>query len=65
VPEFAEPARLALLALVPIAILIRLRSGVAESRFKRVAGSVLRCLALAAIAIALAGPLIGASSTNR
>ena len=63
-PEFAQPAWLWLLLTAPLLVLLRLRGGVAESRFKRIAGSLLRCLALAALVIALAGPLAGSYSRH-
>jgi Mg-chelatase subunit ChlD len=63
-PEFAQPAALWLLALVPLALLARWRGGVPESAARRVAGSVLRAAALAALAVALAGPLASGFSRH-
>jgi len=61
-PEFAHPAALWLLALVPLAVLARWRGGVPESRARRVAGSALRAAAVAVLVVALAGPLAGGES---
>jgi Mg-chelatase subunit ChlD len=57
VPDFAQPAWLLLLLLVPVLMLLRLRAGVVEGRVKRLLGILLRCLALVALIVALAGPL--------
>jgi Mg-chelatase subunit ChlD len=57
VPEFAQPGWLALLVLAPVLVALQLRARPLEGRFKRVAGSLLRCIALGALVVALAGPL--------
>jgi len=59
VPEFARPEWLILLAALPVFVFLRLRAGLGEGRFKRVAGTVLRSAAFGALALALAGPLKG------
>ncbi len=56
-PELAHPGWLAMLALLPAAVWLRRASGTAEGRGRRVAGTALRCAAVASLAIALAGPL--------
>ena len=56
-PDFAQPAWLLLLLAVPVLMLLRLRAAVVEGRVKRLLGSLLRCLALVALIVALAGPL--------
>ncbi|MDH3452330.1 MAG: VWA domain-containing protein, partial [Gammaproteobacteria bacterium] len=58
-PEFVQPVWLSLLLVLPVLFWLRLRSRLHESRFKRTAGTLLRCLTLAALVIALAGPLKG------
>ena len=63
-PEFAQAAWLWLLLATPLILLLRLHGGVAESRFKRLTGSLLRCLSLGALVIALAGPLAGSYSRH-
>jgi Mg-chelatase subunit ChlD len=59
---FAEPVWLVLLALLPAAAWLRIRSAVAESRFRRVTGCALRMVALAALVVVLSGPLAGTYS---
>lgn len=63
-PEFAQPELLWLLALAPLAVLARWRGGVPESRLRRIAGSALRGAAVAALVVALAGPLASGFSRH-
>lgn len=63
-PEFAQPSWLALLAIVPVFVWLRLRARVLEGRFKRTAGSVVRGLLLLVLIVALAGPLKGERSEH-
>jgi Mg-chelatase subunit ChlD len=62
-PEFAQPAWLALIAvlLLPVVLTIR-RAG--RARFRLVTAGVLRMLALAALVVALAGPLAGSGTRH-
>jgi Mg-chelatase subunit ChlD/uncharacterized membrane protein len=62
-PEFAHPAWLALIAVLalPVALSIR-RAGRAHSR--HAAAGALRILALAALVVALAGPLAGSNARH-
>lgn len=60
-PEFAQPAWLALLLALPLLVWGALRHREGALRFRRVAGAALRALALAALVVALAGPLRSAS----
>ncbi len=61
-PEFAEPGRLSLLLVLPAIVWLRLEADLPESRLKRAMGTSLRCLALVALIVALAGPLEGSDS---
>lgn len=63
-PELAQPAWLWLLALLPVVVAARLRGAVTEGPVRRSAGTVLRCLALACLALALAGPLASGYSRH-
>ena len=64
-PEFVHPMWLALLASLPLLALLRHWAvGSAEGRFKRGAGTALRCLAVAALVVALAGPLKDSPSNH-
>ena len=56
-PEFADSLWLLTLLLLPGLVWLRLRFGAPEDRFKRVAGTTLRLVTLAALVLALAGPL--------
>ena len=56
-PDFAQPAWLALALLVPALLLLPPRAASAGGRFKQRASGTLRCLALGALIAALAGPL--------
>ena len=56
-PDVAQPAWLWLLLSIPLLVVVRARAGAAEAAFKRTVGTLLRCLAVAALAVALAGPL--------
>ena len=60
-PDFAEPLWLALLALLPVLAWGALGRRGGAGRTRRVAGAALRGLAVAALVIALAGPLERAS----
>jgi Mg-chelatase subunit ChlD len=62
-PEFAQPAWLALIAvLAPLVVLSIRRAG--RARFRLVTAGILRMLALAALVVALAGPLAGSSARH-
>lgn len=63
-PEFVEPVWLWLLLALPAIAVLRYRSRIAETPLKRALGTGLRCLGLAALVVALAGPLEG-SYTGR
>ncbi|MGI9334102.1 MAG: VWA domain-containing protein [Gammaproteobacteria bacterium] len=56
-PELAQPAWLWLALLLPLIAYLRWRGGGSESRFKRFAGTGLRCLGVGTLIVALAGPL--------
>ncbi|MBS34724.1 MAG: hypothetical protein CMO26_02215 [Thiotrichales bacterium] len=58
-PDFQQPVWLLLLAAVPLLYWVGVRAPLPESRFKRIAGSTLRCLAASLLLVALAGPLKG------
>ena len=62
-PEFAQPAWLALIALAVLPVVMSIRRA-GQARFRRVTAGVLRMLALAALAVALAGPLAGSKTRH-
>jgi len=61
VPEFAQPAWLALIAVPVLLVVLSLRRA-GRAHFRQVTAGVLRVLALAALVIALTGPLAGSRS---
>ena len=61
--EFAQPAWLLLIA-VPVLLVILSLWRTGRARFRLVAAGVLRVLALAALVIALAGPLVGSTARH-
>jgi Mg-chelatase subunit ChlD len=60
-PEFAQPAWLAVIAVMAVLVVVTARRA-GRARARLVAAGVLRVLALAALAIALAGPLASSSA---
>ena len=56
-PDLAEPLWLALLVLLPAVVWLRRRSDTTAGRFKRIACDALRCVSIATLVVALAGPL--------
>jgi Mg-chelatase subunit ChlD len=62
-PEFAQPGWLALIAVALVLVVVTVRRA-GGARFRLVAAGVLRVLALAALAAALAGPLAGSSARH-
>jgi Ca-activated chloride channel family protein len=62
-PEFAQPAWLALIA-VPVLLFVLSIRRAEPGRFRGVAAGFLRMLALAALVVALAGPLAGSSARH-
>ena len=63
-PELAEPWWLLALLAIPLLIGLRLRAALREGRFKQIAGTLFRCLALGGVVVALAGPLEGSYSNH-
>lgn len=65
-PEFAQPLWFMLLLAAPLLLFLRFRrgAGVVETKFKRISGSLLRCMALALLVTVLAGPLAGSYSRH-
>lgn len=59
-PEFAQPAWLALIAVPLLLVVLSLRRA-GRARFRQVTAGALRALALAALVVALAGPLAGSN----
>jgi Mg-chelatase subunit ChlD len=62
-PEFAQPAWLALIAVLALLVVLTIRRA-GRARFRPVAAGVLRMLALAALVVALAGPLAGSGTRH-
>ncbi|HSC95510.1 MAG TPA: VWA domain-containing protein [Burkholderiales bacterium] len=62
-PEFAQPAWLVLIAALALLIVLAGRSA-GRARARRVTAGILRTLALAALAVALAGPLAGSGTRH-
>jgi len=62
--RFAEPAWLWLLALLPLLAALRLRRGPVQGRVRKLSGIALRAAAVAALVVALAGPLAGSYSRH-
>ena len=56
-PEFAQPGWLAALPLLPLLAWLQLRGGRERRRGRSMAAALLRVLVLAALLVALAGPL--------
>ena len=62
--EFASPATLWWLLLVPLLAWLRARGGAPESRARRILGTILRTLCVTLLVITLAGPLGGSFSRH-
>ena len=62
-PEFAQPAWLALIAALVLLVALSIRRA-GRARARRVTAGILRTLALAALAVALAGPLAGSRTRH-
>jgi Ca-activated chloride channel homolog len=62
-PEFAQPAWLALIAVPVLLVVLSIRRA-GRARFRHVAAGALRVLALAALVLALAGPLAGSNARH-
>ncbi|HEY7742335.1 MAG TPA: VWA domain-containing protein [Burkholderiales bacterium] len=62
-PEFAQPAWLALIAVLALLVALSIRRA-GRARFRPVTAGVLRMLALAALVVALAGPFAGSGTRH-
>lgn len=62
-PEFAQPAWLALIAVAVLLVVLSIRRA-GGARFRHVTAGALRVLALAALVVALAGPLAGSNARH-
>ena len=62
--EFANPALLWWLLLVPLVAVLRARGGNAENRSRKIIGTALRMISVTLLIVALAGPLGGSYSRH-
>ena len=62
-PEFAQPAWLALVAVLALLVVLTIRRA-GRARFRLITAGVLRMLALAVLVVALAGPLAGSGTRH-
>jgi Mg-chelatase subunit ChlD len=63
-PEFAQPAWLALIAVLALLLVVLTIRRAGRARFRLVTAGILRMLALAVLVVALAGPLAGSGTRH-